>query len=78
MPVDPQHFWEDKNAITTLEIFKRPGLKEIKKPVLVNMLTGDVYAVSPRRKGDKVYLENLPLSDTPMLICDRSALNLTK
>lgn len=78
MPVDPQHFWEDKNAITTLEIFKRPGLKEVKKPVLVNMLSGDVYAITPRRKGDKVYLDNLPLSDTPMLICDRSALNLTK
>jgi hypothetical protein len=43
----------------------------------VNLLTGDVFELSlrtdPATPG-AIFIDNLPLSDAPMLICDRSAI----
>ncbi len=77
MPADPQFGWADGEASTTLEIYHHDDVDDLREPALVNMLTGDVFAV-PKR-GDPVrdgslFLDNLPLCDSPLLVCDRSAL----
>ena len=79
MPADPQFGWVDSKARTTLEFFKYRDLDLMKSPVLVNLLTGDVFELPTR--GDAIqhgslFLDNLPLSDAPMVICDRSAIAL--
>jgi hypothetical protein len=48
---------------------------QFRNPVLVDLMTGAVYAIpagSLSRRGDKVSLKSVPLYDSPMLICDRS------
>ncbi|MBP5232312.1 MAG: hypothetical protein J6333_02790, partial [Planctomycetes bacterium] len=76
MPADPQYGWADKEAHTTLELFHFADLDDLRSPVLVNLLTGDAFALPLR--GDAaahgaVYVDNLPLCDAPMLVCDRNA-----
>lgn len=79
MPADPQYGWADKRARTTLEFFNYKDLDLLKKPVLINLLTGDVFEL-PTRGNQKdfgsVFIDNLPLSDTPMIICDKSVIRL--
>ncbi len=81
MPADPQFGWADKQARTTLEIFRYRDLDLLKEPVLINLLTGDVFKL-PTRGNQKdygsVFIDNLPLCDVPMLICDRSVLTIEK
>ena len=80
MPADPQFGWADSKARTTLEFFNYKDLDLLKKPVLINLLTGDVFEL-PTRGNQKdfgsVFIDNLPLSDTPMIICDRSVISIT-
>ena len=80
MPKDPQLGWTDNVARTTLEISLHDDLDVMREPVLVNMLTGDVFACGLRGEldiPDTIFIDNLPLSDTPMLVCDRAAVDLT-
>jgi len=47
------------------------------EPVLVDMLRGGVYSVSSRVENDgKVTFSNLPLVDYPLVLADRSAVDL--
>lgn len=81
MPTDPQRAWSDKAARTTLEIAVRDDLDAIRDPVLVNLLTGDAFALAPRggaAASDPLVLGGLPLGDAPLLVCDRSAIELDR
>lgn len=45
------------------------------EPVLVNLLNGNVYDISPAmRKDEKLKIINVPLADYPMLIVERTSL----
>jgi hypothetical protein len=48
----------------------------IKQPVLVDLLDGNVYAVSGQSQSGQLKFENLPLADSPLVLCDRSAVEL--
>ncbi len=79
MPADPQFGWADEEARTTLEVLHHDDLDDLREPVLVNLLTGDVFALGSR--GDpavdgSLFLDNLPLWDAPLLVCDRSAVGI--
>ena len=78
MSTDPQRAWSDKTARTTLRI-EVNNTSVLRSPVLVNLLTGDVFELSlrtdPATPG-AIFIDNLPLSDAPMLVCDRSAIEL--
>ena len=78
MSTDPQRAWSDKTARTTLRIEINDHTSVIRSPVLVNLLTGDVFEISLRTDPAKsaIFVDNLPLSDAPMLVCDRSAIEL--
>ena len=81
MPADPQFGWADEEARTTLEILHHDDLDDLREPVLVNLLTGDVFALASR--GDpavdgSLFLDNLPLWDAPLLVCDRSAVGINR
>ena len=73
MATDPQRAWSDKTPSARLDIPAREDLDTIRDPVLVNMLTGDVFALPGRGVSAALVLEGLPLSDAPMLVCDRAA-----
>ena len=81
MSTDPQRAWTDKTARTTLEIPRRDDLDALRDPVLVNLLTGDVFALSlradPATPGAR-FVDNLPLSDAPLLVCDRAVIEISK
>lgn len=78
MPADPQFGWADGEASTTLEIFHCEDLGDLNAPVLVNLLTGDVFALQLRGNPADAssFIDGLPLSDSPMLVCDRSEVAL--
>ncbi len=79
MPTDPQKGWTDKAAHTTLEFSLDNDLDPMREPVLVNMLTGDVFASALRGAldlPDTLFIDNLPLGDSPMLVCDRTAIDI--
>ena len=81
MASDPQRMWADRSARTTLEIPRRDDLDAIRDPVLVNLLTGDVFALAPREDpaaDGTLFLDNLPLCDAPLLVCDRAAIEIEK
>ena len=79
MPADPQFGWADKEAHTTLEIAHSDDLDDLRSPVLVNLLTGDVFALTLRddsAKDGAHFIDNLPLCDAPLLVCDRAAVEI--
>ena len=79
MPSDPQRRWSDKEACTTLKLPHHDDLDDMRSPVLVNLLTGDVFGVTQRwNTGDPetLYLDELPLCDAPLLVCDLGAIEL--
>jgi len=47
------------------------------QPVLVDLLDGRVYQIAASQKdgGTKVF-ENLPLADSPLVLCDRKLAGL--
>ena len=71
MATDPQRAWSDKTPSARLEIPAREDLDAIREPVLVNLLAGDVFALPARGASAALVIEGLPLSDAPMLVCDR-------
>lgn len=51
--------------------------KGLDDPVLIDMYSGDVYSIKPvHRCESTLKFENLPYSDYPMVICDRSAFEI--
>jgi hypothetical protein len=44
----------------------------------VNLLTGDVFALPRRGTSAALVIEGLPLSDAPMLVCDRHCVSWLK
>lgn len=73
-PANLQKGWEplpiDLELITA-------GQARLDKPALVDLLTGEVYALPPsEREGGRVVFRGLPLFDYPLLIADREALPL--
>ncbi len=79
MPADPQFGWADGEASTTLEIFHCEDLDDLNDPVLVNLLTGDVFALKLRGNpaDGSVFIDGLPLCDAPMLVCNRPEVGLS-
>lgn len=55
-------------------IFDEPDLEPLKEPVLVDLLHGDVYQLQAGRSTFCCSLKGMPVTDYPMLICDKSAL----
>ncbi len=56
-------------------------LDDLRNPVLVNLLTGDVFGVTKRWNTDDpetLYLDELPLCDAPLLVCDLGAVELRR
>lgn len=54
-----------------------PASLHLNDPVVVNPLTQSVYEIEVSRSGDKVRLvKNLPLMDYPVLLCDRSIIQI--
>ena len=52
---------------------------DIKTPVVIDLLTGDVYKIDEKDINREVYrLENLPICDYPMLICDIDTFEITE
>ena len=74
MATDPQRAWSDKTPSARLEIPAREDLDAIREPVLVNLLTGDVFALPRRGTSAALVIEGLPLSDAPMLVCDSATI----
>lgn len=52
-----------------------PGVA-IKQPVLVDLLDGRVYSVPAEACPGEARFANLPLADSPLVLCDRSAVEL--
>ena len=48
-----------------------PGT-EIAQPVLVDLLDGGVYAVPHGTQSGKLRMVNLPLADSPLVLCSRT------
>ena len=78
MATDPQRAWSDKTPSARLEIPAREDLDAIRAPVLVNLLTGDVFALPRRGTSAALVIEGLPLSDAPMLVCDHHCVSWLK
>jgi len=45
-------------------------------PVLVDLLDGGVYALPSQPRPGQVKFENLPLADSPLVLCSRDAVEL--
>ncbi len=68
MPVK-EGFW--------LNVERRHGIIEIDKPVVIDMLSGDIYDVEFNDITENTYyFEGLPYSDYPMVLCDRNAVSV--
>jgi hypothetical protein len=52
-----------------------PGVA-IEQPVLVDLLDGNVYALSCAVQSGRMKFENLPLADSPLVVCGRAAVEL--
>jgi len=47
------------------------------QPVLVDLLDGGVYALPDDGHTGQCRFENLPLADSPLVVCDRTMVELT-
>jgi len=52
-----------------------PGV-QIAQPVLVDLLDGEVYAVPHEIQSGKLRMVNLPLADSPLVLCSRNAVEM--
>jgi hypothetical protein len=69
----------DSNMTTTLDITLARG--EFTEPVYADLRTGEVYAIPKAnwsRDGDGVVFRQIPVYDSPILIAERSGLELEK
>ena len=55
-------------------LYDEPGFTPIRKPVLINLLTGDVRRLAFERQTFALVLKGLPLDSIPMVIADESIL----
>ena len=64
----------------TLEISNYETAHPIKHPVLIDMMSGDVYEIDDiDYAGDHISkFKDLPIKDYPMVICDKSLIEITK
>ena len=76
-------FWDgsgtpsDANAVKPARFVVENG--NFEDPVVVDLLTGRVYAIPPhrwRKEGTSVIFAHIPVYDSPVLIADRSLLHL--
>ena len=71
----PAEFYKPKTTHITIK-----GRK-IKQPVVADLITGKVYAVpmsQVQKSGPGYVLKDIPVSDYPIVIADRSALEIKK
>ncbi len=52
-----------------------PGA-ELAQPVLVDLLDGNVYALPHEIRPGQLHIQNLPLADSPLVVCSRDAVEL--
>ena len=69
MPVSIEYPFQEISDFT-LFLHDEPGLPPMENPVLVDLLTGDVWKLSYRRDKYSLVFEGLPLSSTPRVIMD--------
>jgi hypothetical protein len=50
---------------------------KLAQPVLVDLLDGGVYALPDDGRAGQCRFENLPLADSPLVVCDRTMVELT-
>ena len=50
---------------------------KLAQPVLVDLLDGGVYALPDDGHTGQCRFENLPLADSPLVVCDRTMVELT-
>ncbi len=75
VPADPQLNWEPlQNASVTL--MKEEAFALMEDPVLVDLLNGGVFNLNVEKTGDMLSFCGLPLTDYPLVICDRSNIRL--
>ncbi len=68
------------NATNPIDVMLKSGGK-IKNPVWVDILTGGVYKIPQAdisRRGEVLYIKNLPLYDSPIIIVDKSLVDFVE
>jgi hypothetical protein len=48
----------------------------LSRPVLVDLLDGGVYSLAGEVRPGEIRIENLPLADSPLVLCSRDAVEL--
>jgi len=51
---------------------------QIKDPVLVDLLLGDIYTVQYENLQDSIKVSGVPLTDYPLLIIDKGLVKIVK
>ncbi len=75
MPADPQYNWKALDKII-LKIYPENDFEPLARPVLVNLLTGDIFEPHRQWEGDIMVFNGMPLTDSPLLLCDYSTLEI--
>jgi hypothetical protein len=75
-PEDLQRGWAGMNNVTLQVLAAPAGLRPIENPVLIDALSGAIYAPTDRETAATGYLQfhGLPLTDYPLIITDADAL----
>ena len=50
--------------------------ESIEQPVIVDLLDGCVYEVNPVKSNGRTIYENLPVGDSPLVLCSRDLLTI--
>ena len=72
LPEDPQFQFAGCGNIRVTMIREELPVP-IRDPVLVDMLAGDIFPLSFQKDGPLLAFSGLPLTDWPLVICDRAA-----
>ena len=60
-----------------LETCKKDMNKVIKEPVIIDLMTGDVYKPEEIREDETMYrIPDIKITDYPMIVCDKSIVEI--
>jgi hypothetical protein len=69
--------WRISEFIKPAEVNIKLGISDMKDPVLLDLLTGQVYHITKNKQdGDFQVLQNLPLTDYPLVITERGDITI--
>ncbi|OQA88988.1 MAG: Beta-xylosidase [Lentisphaerae bacterium ADurb.Bin242] len=75
LPEDPQFQFAGCGNIR-VTLIRDELSNSFRNPVLIGMLTGEVYPLRIHKTGPLLELTGLPLTDYPLVICDRDAVEI--